>query len=218
MFAYQLISTEMFGLKPSDSASSALVFMEDWQVKDLPVVQNGKLIGTVNEKILYSNEDEKVANLLNPNATFCFENTHFYDLIKMMFAVNLSSIAVLDREQNFTGIIAAKELAKHLFNHSTLGQDGGIIVLQMNARNYSLAEIARITEVNNAKILYLHVNPLADTENNIQVSLKYNITDLKYIIATFERFNYQVIFSTQQTDEDDSSSKRFDWLIKYLNT
>jgi hypothetical protein len=59
---------------------------------------------------------------------------------------------------------------------------------------------------------------LADAENNVQVSLKYNITDLKYIIATFERFNYQVVFSSQQTDEDDASNKRYDWLIKYLNT
>jgi acetoin utilization protein AcuB len=139
-------------------------------------------------------------------------------LLKLLFIGNISSISVLDKEQNFKGIIAAKDLAKQLFEHSTLAQDGGIIVLQMNARNYSLAEIARITEVNNAKILYLHVNPLADAENNIQVSLKYNITDLKYIIATFERFNYQVIFSSQQTDEDDASSKRYDWLIKYLNT
>ena len=218
MFAYQFISNEMFALKPSDSTSSALVFMEDWLVKDLPVVQNGKLIGTVNEKVLYDNEDEKVANVLNPNSAFCFENTHFYDLLKLLFIGNISSISVLDKEQNFKGIIAAKDLAKQLFDHSTLAQDGGVIVLQMNARNYSLAEIARITEVNNAKILYLHVNPLADAENNIQVSLKYNITDLKYIIATFERFNYQVIFSSQQMDEDDASSKRYDWLIKYLNT
>jgi predicted transcriptional regulator len=218
MFAYQLISNEMFALKPSDSSSSALVFMEDWQVKDLPVVQNGKLIGTVNEKVLFDNEDEKVANILKSNAAFCFENTHFYDLLKLLFIGNISAISVLDKEQNFKGIIAAKDLAKQLFDHSTLAQDGGIIVLQLNARNYSLAEIARITEVNNAKILYLHVNPLADAENNIQVSLKYNITDLKYIIATFERFNYQVIFSSQQTDEDDASSKRYDWLIKYLNT
>jgi acetoin utilization protein AcuB len=218
MFAYQLISNEMFALKPSDSASSASVFMEDWQVKDLPVVQNGKLIGTVNEKVLFDNEDEKVANILNSNAAFCFENTHFYDLLKLLFIGNISAISVLDKEQNFKGIIASKDLAKQLFDHSTLAQDGGIIVLQMNARNYSLAEIARITEVNNAKILYLHVNPLADAENNIQVSLKYNITDLKYIIATFERFNYQVVFSSQQTDEDDASSKRYDWLIKYLNT
>ncbi|MFA9213124.1 MAG: hypothetical protein ACEQSR_04665 [Candidatus Methylacidiphilales bacterium] len=192
--------------------------MEDWQVKDLPVVQNGKLMGTVNEKLLFDNEDEKVANILNPNAGFCFENTHFYDLLKLLFIGNISTISVLDKEQNFIGIIATKDLAKQLFDHSTLSQDGGIIVLQMNARNYSLAEIARITEVNNAKILYLHVNPLADAENNIQVSLKYNITDLKYIIATFERFNYQVVFSSQQMDEDDSSSKRYDWLIKYLNT
>lgn len=218
MFAYQLISNEMFALKPSDSASSASVFMEDWQVKDLPVVQNGKLIGTVNEKVLFDNEDEKVSNILNSNAAFCFENTHFYDLLKLLFIGNISAISVLDKEQNFKGIIAAKDLAKQLFDHSTLAQDGGIIVLQMNARNYSLAEIARITEVNNAKILYLHVNPLADAENNIQVSLKYNITDLKYIIATFERFNYQVVFNSQQTDEDDASSKRYDWLIKYLNT
>ena len=121
MFAYQLISNEMFALKPSDSASSASVFMEDWQVKDLPVVQNGKLIGTVNEKVLFDNEDEKVANILNSNAAFCFENTHFYDLLKLLFIGNISAISVLDKEQNFKGIIAAKDLAKQLVEQGFKG-------------------------------------------------------------------------------------------------
>ena len=51
MFAYQLISNEIFALKPSDSAANALIFMEDWQVKDLPIVQNLKVIGIVNEPV-----------------------------------------------------------------------------------------------------------------------------------------------------------------------
>lgn len=218
MFAYQLISNEIFALKPSDSATNALVFMEDWQVKDLPIVQNLKIIGVVNEQVLLNNESENIVNILNPKFVYCFENTHFYDILKMIFNSNSSTIPVVDNEQNFKGIIAAKDLAKMLYQKSSLNHDGGIIVLQMNARNYSLAEIARITEVNNAKILYAHVYPLADEENNIQVSLKYNLLDLKYIIATFERFNYQIIFSTPNLNEDDSTNKKFDWLIKYLNT
>jgi len=218
MFAYQLISNEIFALKPSDSAANALVFMEDWQVKDLPIVQNLKVVGIVNEQILLNNENENIVNVLNPTPIYCYENTHFYDVLKIIFNSNLSTIPVVDSEQNFKGIIAAKDLAKLLYQNSSLNQDGGIIVLQMNANNYSLAEIARITEVNNAKILYAHVFPLADENNNVQVSLKYNIVDLKYIIATFERFNYQIIYSSPNLNEDDSTNKKFDWLMKYLNT
>jgi predicted transcriptional regulator len=218
MFAYQLISNEIFALKPSDSATNALVFMEDWQVKDLPIVQNLKVVGIVNEQILLNNENENLVNVLNPTPIYCFENTHFYDVLRIVFNSNLSTIPVVDSEQNFKGIIAAKDLAKHLYQNSTLNQDGGILVLQMNAQSYSLAEIARITEVNNAKILYAHVFPLADENNNVQVSLKYNVVDLKYIIATFERFNYQIIFNTPNLNEDDSTNKKFDWLMKYLNT
>lgn len=218
MFAYQLISNEIFALKPNDRASSALVFMEDWQVKDLPVVQNLKLIGTVKESVLNENETLKVSEILNTELIYCLENSHFYDVLKILFKNQTSTITVLNLDQNFVGIIAAKDLAKYLYENSSLQQEGGIIVLQMNARNYSMAEIARITETNNAKILYAHVTTLADEENNIQVSLKYNILDLKYIAATFERFNYQIIYNSQKLSQTENFNDRFDWLIKYLNT
>lgn len=218
MFAYQLISNEIFALKPSDTASNALLFMEDWQIKDLPIVQNSKIIGTVNEQICLDNDQKKVIDILNSQTFYCFENTHFYDVLKLIFTSKLRTIPVVDNDQNFKGIIALKDLAKEIFEKSSLNQEGGIIVLQMNANNYSLAEIARITEVNNAKILYSHIVPLANEDNQVQVSLKYNVIDLKYIIATFERFNYQIIYNTQYLIEESTSNKRYDWLIKYLNT
>lgn len=218
MFAFQLVSNEVFALKPSDTASNAMLFMDDWAIKDLPVVQNNKLLGTVNEQMLLPYNSEKVVDLLNPQPPFCRENTHLYDILKLLFTSNISAISVIDGEQNFKGIVTAKDLAKQLFNNSSLGQEGGIIVLQMTANNYSLAEIARITEVNNAKILYMHVHPLGDENNNIQVSLKYNVIDLKYIIATFERFSYDIIFASVQRDDEDNFNARYSWLIKYLNT
>jgi acetoin utilization protein AcuB len=218
MFALQLISNEVFALKPSDNASNALLFMDDWKIKDLPIVQNNKLLGTVNEDMLLPYSEEKVIDLLNPQPVYCQEHTHLYDVMKLLFVSNISTIAVIDVEQNFKGIITAKDLAKQLFNHSSLGQEGGIIVLQMASNNYSLAEIARITEVNNAKFLYMHVHPLGDENNNIQVSLKYNVIDLKYIIATFERFSYNIVFVSKQSNEEDSYNARYNWLIKYLNT
>jgi predicted transcriptional regulator len=47
MFAEELLSNDIFPLKKTDSCESALVFMSDWKVFHLPVVDNGKLLGYV---------------------------------------------------------------------------------------------------------------------------------------------------------------------------
>jgi CBS domain containing-hemolysin-like protein len=218
MFAFQLISNEIFALKPIDLASDALLFMDDWQIRDLPIVQNQKVLGQVNYKTLLSNKGKKMAALTLEKALFCSENTHIYDIIKAFIQSESTAITVVDQQQNFKGIIAAKDLAKLVFSNASIHQEGGIIVLQMPAHDYSLSEIARISEINNAKIIYTHVASLQDSENSVQVSLKYNVVDLKHIIATFQRYEYSIVFSTQSADLEEITNKKFDWLIKYLNT
>jgi len=140
-----------------------------------------------------------------------------FEILKIMSDNLLSTVALVDNEENYIGCIVFDELMKQSFANSGLSQTGGIIVLEMNARNYSLAEIARISEVNGLKILHSQIESLSDNNNTILVSLKFNSFDLQYTLATFKRFNYIIYYSTY-SEIDESQENRINWLLKYINT
>ena len=51
MFASQYISNEIFPLKKCDDAETASMFMDDWKVSELPVVDKLKVMGfNISEK------------------------------------------------------------------------------------------------------------------------------------------------------------------------
>ena len=217
MFAQQLLSNEVFPLKKSDTSEAAIHFMQDWNVRNLPVIENGKLLGYVDENSL-SDDDKKIEKFLSTQEPIRLKpDTHLFEILKIMSDNLLSTVAMVDHEENFIGCIVFDELMKHSFANSGLSQSGGIIVLEMNARNYSLAEIARISEVNGLKILHSQIESISDNNNTILVSLKFNSFDLQYTIATFKRFNYTIYYSTY-SEIDESQENRINWLLKYINT
>ena len=217
MFAQQLLSNEVFPLKKSDTSEAALHFMQDWNVRNLPVIENGKLLGYVDENSL-SDDDKKIETFLSTQEPIRIKpETHLFEILKIMSDNLLSTVALVDNEENYIGCIVFDELMKHSFANSGLSQTGGIIVLEMNARNYSLAEIARISEVNGLKILHSQIESLSDSNNTILVSLKFNSFDLQYTLATFKRFNYIIYYSTY-SEIDESQENRINWLLKYINT
>ena len=217
MFAQQLLSNEVFPLKKSDTSEAALHFMQDWNVRNLPVIENGKLLGYVDENSL-SDDDKKIETFLSTQEPIRIKpETHLFEILKIMSDNLLSTVALVDNEENYIGCIVFDELMKHSFANSGLSQTGGIIVLEMNARNYSLAEIARISDVNGLKILHSQIESLSDNNNTILVSLKFNSFDLQYTLATFKRFNYIIYYSTY-SEIDESQENRINWLLKYINT
>ena len=217
MFAQQLLSNEVFPLKKSDTSEAALHLMQDWNVRNLPVIENGKLLGYVDENSL-SDDNKKIETFLSTQEPIRLKpDTHLFEILKIMSDNLLSTVALVDNEENYIGCIVFDELMKHSFTNSGLSQTGGIIVLEMNARNYSLAEIARISEVNGLKILHSQIESLSDNNNTILVSLKFNSFDLQYTLATFKRFNYIIYYSTY-SEIDESQENRINWLLKYINT
>jgi acetoin utilization protein AcuB len=68
---------------------------------------------------------------------------------------------------------------------NSINEPGGILVLEMNQHDYTLTQIARIVEENNAKILSSFITSLPES-TQIEVTLKINTTDLDRIIQTFQ--------------------------------
>jgi acetoin utilization protein AcuB len=98
-----------------------------------------------------------------------------------------------------------------------MDQPGGIIVLELTERDYSLSQIAQIVEGNNVKVLSMYITSPPDS-TKLEVTLKLNTGDLVSVIKTFERYNYEVKTWVSNNDSMDKFySERFDSLMKYLN-
>jgi CBS domain-containing protein len=54
MNALQLISEEILPLHFSDTASEALIRMNEYKVSHYPVVDNSKFVGVITEKSIYN--------------------------------------------------------------------------------------------------------------------------------------------------------------------
>jgi hypothetical protein len=91
------------------------------------------------------------------------------------------------------------------------------MVLEMLEKDYSLAQISRIIEAEDAKIIALFVNRSFDN-TQLNVTIKLNVSELTRITASLQRMNYQVIMSFFDKTQLDDTKDRYDLLMRFLNT
>ena len=100
---------------------------------------------------------------------------------------------------------------------SSISEPGGVIILELNQKtDYVLSDIARMVESNDAHILSLYFNVDPDTGKHA-VTIKVDTTEVKHIVATFERYEYQVRAYFRESDLGDIMKDRYDSLMNYLN-
>ena len=92
-----------------------------------------------------------------------------------------------------------------------------IIQLEMGAYDYSLSEISRIVEEEDAKIMGLTVEPVEEEPGRIMVNLLINKSDCSAILHSFYRYNYNVINVISSPDENNDLMDRYSLLMRYLN-
>ena len=220
MIARELINHMIPPLKKSDSASKAMAWMEELRVNQLPVIEDGQYCGLISEEvILEDNDDSKnvgAYDLLGLECTV-IESQHFYDVLKVVSDHAVQLVAVLDEEKKFLGVISIKDTVTAFAQSAAVQSPGGILVLSLKQIDYSLAEISRLIESNDAKVLSCIVNNDLFDANMIKLTLKINKTDLTAIIATLERFEYKIIARFEESPMETSEKERLDILFRYLD-
>lgn len=92
-----------------------------------------------------------------------------------------------------------------------------LIILDVPIKDYMLAEIARLVEDNNARIVRMEAFPLEDGIS-LLVSLKMDVTDISSVLRSFERFNYNVVYYFMREGEmNESYEDRLKELMLYLD-
>lgn len=219
MHAFDLITADIPPLRPQDDVSRALDWMEEFKVSHLPVVENRRLVGLVKDQDLVDRNDPRSsvgAAMDSVEIPYARGGQHIYEVMRLFSERGLTVVPVLDDLGVYLGAITEHEALKRLAQVTNIHEPGSIVVLEMNQHDYSLHEIARLVESNDAKILSVYTHSLPDSAR-MEVTLKINREDISDVLRSFERYEYFVKSTYQGSKLHDDLRGRFEELMRYIN-
>jgi CBS domain-containing protein len=220
MIASELISYDIPPLKLSDTGNKALDWMEEFKITELPIVKDGKYLGLISESNLLDINDINGVidgfgvNLLKP---FVQESQHMFEVISTMVENDIDILPVVNSSNQYLGVITSKMIVNTLSKVVSVSNAGSILTLEVNVKDYSLSEIARMVESDDAKVLASFITSHPDS-TKLEVTLKINKTEISGILQTFERFNYVVLASYNESEYHENLQNKYDEFMRFLNT
>lgn len=219
MTAGTLISTIIQPLVLEDTGNFAIDQMSEFHVRHIPLVDDDQLLGLVSEDdILNFDLDKSIGSLgLQFNRPYVSANNHIYEILRLMADFRLTVIPVVDKEDKYLGMITQEDILSQMGNMGSFTVPGSIIVLEMNRKDYSLAKISSIIEQENAAVLSTFIT--SDLKSSqAEVTIKINKKEISRIIASLERFGFDIKASFHESDYlNDSMKERYESLMLYLN-
>ena len=193
--------------------------MADFHVTHLPVVVEDKLAGLVGEDDLLNIEDDNTRlSQLQPifSQIAAHSDAFFFEAVQMVNENGLTVIPVITGSAEYAGAIIATDLLKQLGKVTGVSDSGGIIVLEMDKVSFSFSEISKLVETNDAQITQLNTHTDAHS-GSFYIILRINKVEISDIVATFQRYEYQVKYYFGEELYENELRNNYDHLMNYLN-
>lgn len=219
MLTIDLINNNIPRLQLQDSIAKALQLLNDFRLTHLPVVSDDKYLGLISEEDLMDAEDEKLTvEILQDHflPAQVRDNMHFLNAVNISIQFDTNIIPVLNEERELAGVISTTDLLKTLGNFAGANEIGGIIVLEMERSQFAISEISRIVESNDSTILHLNSNT-DEVTGMLTVTIHLNKREIAAIVATFERYEYDVIYYFGNEKFENEIHSNYRHLMNYLD-
>jgi len=219
LIAKELISIHIPSISRNDDGEKALLIMDENRVSHLAVVDNGEYHGLISDTEIYDLDDTFVPInklkpvLINPSVK---QYDYIYDILGIFAENNITALPVLDDNEQYLGVIGQEQIVKALRKITNANEPGGVIVLGLNIRDYSMVQVSQIVESEGLKILSAYTSSQSNSLK-MDLVLKINNSDLSSVIASFDRFNYEIKASFHESSHEEDLQSRYDQFLKYLN-
>ncbi|HWB64899.1 MAG TPA: CBS domain-containing protein [Chitinophagales bacterium] len=219
MIAPHLISDSITPLHPEDSGETALMLMQEFNLSQLPLIEGDKYVGlvTMDEIIGLKHLSHTIKSFQLPlRKPFVLNTAHIFDVMKAAVDFNIKVVPVVDEEGDYMGLISAESCLRAFATLNSVKEPGAIVEVEIPQAEYSLSEVVRLVEENDATITCFYSNLRLD-DGMIELTLKLNITEVGPLLAGFQRFEYEVKGVYNDAEYNEELKENYDALMRYLN-
>ncbi|MDZ4838432.1 MAG: CBS domain-containing protein [Bacteroidota bacterium] len=218
--ASDLLIADFPSVFPTDSLHKAVDIFIDHHLQHIPIVDNARVLMGMLPIDMIIDHTNKATTIEECKEDWIYTQVtlhqHLLSIFELTSRYELSAVPVTDVNRTYLGVIPTYRLLSKFSQFYSISTPGGIIVLRVGVRDLDLSEIARIIESNNAKILLLYMDAI-DGGSFLEVTIKVNTLDLRFIIATLERYEYHVPFYQPSDSQEDPLKERYDLLMKMFD-
>lgn len=205
-------------IRPYDTVATVLELMEREKRSFLPLVEDGKLVGWLNESNLLDADDEMSAYQIASHdeipAVIC--DLPITSVVSTMLIYSIDIVPIIDKQNNYMGCATAQTIVESLSILLGATTVGKVIAIKLNMADYSLTRIVNIIEENNAKIYSITTN-IVSGNDSIEIYAKLDINETGNIISSLARYGYEAWELGLSTDNDDNVIVRnYNSLMQYL--
>lgn len=217
MLVTDYLSKDFVPPKLNQMVAHGLKLVHDYNLTHIPVFKGLDFVGNLSHEILEEFPPETyLSELLEYIFPFHLDaNSSLLEAIQQFNNQSTNILVVLDSQNHYSGMLLMDDIISGLSSMPFISEPGSIIIVEIPQKQFSVSEVAKIAESNNARIIGLFVTGYK--EDKIQITLKLIADSLASVSETFERFNYTVLHKFFEDEKEDLMKDRFDMLMKYLD-
>jgi CBS domain-containing protein len=218
MLVSDIIQTSVPVLHYTDTVEYAIALLQDNSMQHIAVINNENYEGLLSmDELLSADERDTIAALANKLMHVSItEDQYFLTALKLITEYNITALPVLSAGKEYVGLVTETILLQTLATFTGIEVPGGVFVLEMPKEKFSIGEICRLIETNDAFVT--QVNTYTDhLSGMLVVAFKINKTEISDILATLQRYEYTVKYFFGEEHYENTLKENFENLMAYLN-
>jgi len=214
----EIIQSSVPVLHYNDTVEEAIELLQQNNVEQLPVINNDIYEGLLSMDELLSAEDTDNVGILSDkfiHISIAY-NQHFLSALKLITEASVTVLPVLSDNKEYMGAVTERALLQCLSTFLSSDVPGGIFVIEMSAQKFSIGEICRLVETNDAFVTQFNTY-LEHLSGLLIVTFKINKTEISDILAALQRYDYTVRYYFGEELYENGLKENFENLMAYLN-
>lgn len=155
------MSKKVITINVDDSMDIAIKLMKENNIKMLPVMKNGKLVGIVTDRdlkkasasdatsldvheLLYLLSQIQIRNVMSKNPITVPEDFSIEETAEVLLKNNISGVPVVDSKGNTVGIITQSDIFRGIIGLTGVGKGGIQFAFQIDDRSGSIKELTDV--------------------------------------------------------------------------
>src|SRR5690554_6573970 len=188
MLVTDYINKDFIPPKLKQDVSHGLNLLCEFSLTHIPVFEGLNFTGMISRETLEEHENESRLSELKEFGEFFYltENSSLLDAIQNFNNHNTNILVVRSAEMHYIGMLMMDDVFSALSTMPFISEPGSIMIVEVSQKQFSISEIAKISESNNARIIGLFV--VGYEGDKIQIALKLITENIASVGETFERF------------------------------
>lgn len=211
------IITTMPVFRVTDSLKKVIQFFKRGTYSHIAVVDDEVYLGVLDKNDLENfTGNKKIGDYKYQLASFFSRpEASWLDVLETFSKNDANLLPVVGVDGKIVGYYDLIDVVNLFIETPFFTEPGGILVLAKGVKDYSFSEIAQIVESNNLKLLGAFIT---DSRNDVvQITIKITATHLNEVIQSFRRYNYTILYGSDDDQFLEDLKQRSDYLDKYLN-